>query len=77
MEMIPTDRPKVNDQKRTRNRDILEEFVNSGEDCVLLKDCKHKSAASFQASLLNSIRYFDIKNVSVVVRGEKIYLLRK
>lgn len=77
MEMIPTDRPKVNDQKRTRNRDILEEFVNSGEDCVLLKDYKHKSAESFQASLLNSIRYFGIKNVSVAVRGEKIYLLRK
>lgn len=77
MKMISTDRPKVNDQKRTRNRDILEEFANSGEDCVMLKDWKHKNAASFQASLLNSIRYFGIKNVSVVVRGDNIYLLRK
>lgn len=77
MRMVPADLKVVRHYKKTRNLAILEEFLASGYDCVLLEDFPHKDAKACQASLMCSARHFGINSVVVVKRNDKIYLLKK
>ena len=77
MRMVPADLKEVRHYKKTRNLAILEEFLASGYDCVLLENFPHKDAKTCQSSLMGSARRFGINGVAVVKRNDKIYLLKK
>lgn len=61
---------------KTKNQKLFEEFVNSDFDCVEVENYNHKNAKSAQTCLHNSAKHFGFTNIHVVVRGEKVYLVK-
>lgn len=78
MKLVPTNREKLGHlYKMSKNQKILQEFIDSGEDCVELIDHGHASARNCQTCLCASRRKFGFDNVGIAMRGDKIYLYRK
>lgn len=79
MKLIPYDKKNlggINCYKKPRNLAVIEKFIESGLDCAEIKDYTHKSATSFQTSFYSTIRRFKINTVKVVIRKERVFLIR-
>lgn len=80
MKMVPYDYNKlggVGAYKRTKNQDIVEEFLNSGNTCVEIVGYTNKSAYSCQNSIDNYIHRNRMQNtVSALCRKGHVYLVR-
>lgn len=76
MKMIPYEREKVRYYKKTKNLEILEEFMNSGLECAKIEGYSHKNAKSAQSCLYSSMKRFGLKGIAVVVRKGNLFLLR-
>lgn len=76
MQLVPYDVEKIRYYKPSKNQKILEEFIESGLDCVKLKDWNHKNARSLQSTLYSSKRRFHINNVAIVIRKGGVFLVR-
>lgn len=74
--MVPYDTEKLRHYKPTKNYRLFEEFLNGDADCVQLVDHGHSNAKSCQTSLTGSLRWFGIKGVKVVIRGEDVFLVK-
>lgn len=79
MKMIPFDRDKVRPGYRMHNNNlaILQEFINSGQECVKLEDHGHKTAKTCQTCLCSSRRRFGLNNVGIAIRSGEVFLYRK
>ena len=65
------------EEKKSENQKILEEFVASGLPCCKVVEYHQRNAAAAQTSLYSSAkRYFGDK-VTVIRRGDNVYLVRK
>lgn len=79
MKIVPYDREKLLFQrhyKRTKNLQILEEFMDSDEKCVQLIDYEQCNAKSCQSSFQHSIQNFGFVGVRVVTRGDNVFLVK-
>ena len=76
MKMVPCNLEKTTFYKRTKNYMLFEEFLNGDADCVQLVDHVHTSAKTCQSCLTNSLRWFRINNIKVVIRGEDVFLVK-
>lgn len=76
MKMVPCDTDRLRHYKPTKNYLLFEEFLNGDADCVQLVDHGHKHARACQSCLTNSLRWFGIKGVKVLVRGENVFLVK-
>lgn len=78
MKLIPYDRSKIGKKRRGANQAIIEEFVNSGHDCVKIENYTHKSAESCEASFGKSIQRSPYKDsVDVCIRKGEVFLVKK
>ena len=62
--------------KPTANYKLLTEFVESDHECVELVDYSYSNRKSAQNSLAASVRRFKISSVKVVVRKERVFLVK-
>lgn len=62
--------------RNTRNHKIIEQFVQSGERCVLLDSKKYRDAVSCLQSITASIKRYGYTNVEAHMRSKQIYLVR-
>ena len=62
--------------KKSKNQMILDKFVEGDFSCAEVTNYTHKNVRAAQVSFCNSIRKFKYANVHVVVRGEKVYLVK-
>lgn len=76
MKSKPCERPPCNGHRNTRNRRIIEEFIQSGERCALLEGSKYRDAVSHLQSISASIKLHGYKNVEAHMRNKQIYLVR-
>ena len=76
MKMIPYEWEKVRYYKKTKNLEILEEFVNSGLECAKIEGYPHKNAKSAQSCLYSSMKRFGIDGIAIVVRKGNLFLLK-
>lgn len=79
MKMVPYDREKLmfpRHYRRTKNLQILEDFMNGNADCVQLVDHGHTNAKNCQSCLYNSIVRFGITGVKVVIREGNVFLVK-
>lgn len=78
MKLIPYDVKKLPTKtKMYTNEGILNEFINSGEKCVQVKDYPHVNARSFYTSFWKSIKTFGFeKRVKIRVVGKDAFLVR-
>lgn len=63
-------------KKMPKNLAILQEFLNSGFDIVLLEDYPHKNSYSCATALARSARNFGLP-VRVLNREGQVYLLNE
>lgn len=80
MKLIPYDYKEAMKKKRykpTRNLGILEEFIESGLDCVKLEGYDHKNAETATSSFKSSIKYYGMTNVECFYRKDEVFLIRK
>lgn len=61
---------------RTDNVQIIETFLSSGYDCAEVVDYDQMSCHACAASLGNTIRRCNFKNVNVMIRSGNVYLVR-
>lgn len=62
--------------KRTKNQEIIEEFLNSEHACAMIVDHGYKSAKTAQSSLTNSIRHFGYSHVRISIRGDRVFMFK-
>lgn len=62
--------------KPTSNYTLLTEFVESGHECVELVDYHYSDSKSAQNTLTMSARRFNIGSVKVIVRKERVFLVK-
>lgn len=76
MELIPCDKKELGRiWKPTKNFEILQEFAQSDLDCVRAK-YDHACAKNAATSLNKSIRIFRMDGIKVVLRKDKVYLIK-
>lgn len=76
MNMTPCETMPRKGYKNTRNRRIIEQFIQSGECCVLLDSKKYRDALSCLQSIMASIKRYGYTNVEAHMRDRQIYLVR-
>lgn len=76
MRFTPYDKTNLKHYKPGCNQRMLLEFYESEYDCVEIKDHGHKSVHSFQSNLCVSASRLGLKNVKIVIRGDKIFLVK-
>lgn len=80
MKLTPCDISELGiskEDKKTENQKILEAFIATGCPCCEVTEYSQKSAARAQTSLYSSARRYFGDMVTVMRRGEKVYLVRK
>lgn len=81
MRLVPYDRSKLGHVKgynRTKNLEILEEFMNSGHDCMKLENFTHARAAGCQSALQQSAKRYGLaSSIAIVVRNDEVFLIRR
>lgn len=75
MRLVKCEVPK--NYKRTKNLELLEEFIRSGEKCVRIDgwEEQYRNRTSLQSSMNNSIRKFKVTQVKCIVRGDDVCLI--
>lgn len=75
MGLVKCEVPKF--YKRTKNLELLEEFIQSGEKCVRIDgwEERYQNRTSLQSSMNNSIRKFNVTQVKCIVRGNEVFLI--
>lgn len=80
MKIVPFNKKEIRDLNRyrhTKNQKILQDFIDSGLDCVKIEDYPHKSASVCCGVLRKSAERFHMNNIEILYRGEDVYLVRK
>lgn len=65
------------DRLRSDNYKLLMEFYESTCEVAEVKDYTQKSARVCQISLQNSARRYHLDSIVVIVRGDRVFLMRK
>ena len=75
MRLVKCEVPK--DYKRTKNLELLEEFIQSGEKCVRIDGWEEQycNRTSLQSSILAAIKRFNLTQVKCIVRGGCVFLI--
>lgn len=78
MQLVPYDKAKLGTIKyrRTKNQAILEEFVNSGVECVEIVNFPYRSAKYGQASLMKTVERLGYR-VLVTTRKDRLFLIKE
>lgn len=80
MKLVPYNKNDIDRKhlyRQGRNMRMLEEFMESGLDCVKIEDYPHKNATICQQNLTVSITRMGLrKSVKVVKRKDEVFLLR-
>lgn len=79
MKLMPYDLTKVsnsNGYKHTKNQKILEEFVESGLDCVKVEDWTQKTARGCASSFNTSIGVYKMTGIKAISRKGEVFLIK-
>ena len=77
MTLIPYDKKKLGIiYNKTKNLELLEEFLNSDYDCVRVNGYTHKTADCCAKCLRGSIKRFGLKGISVITRKNEVFLIK-
>lgn len=76
MNLVPYETEKVKWYRRSKNQQILEEFIDSDLKCAKLEGWPQISAKSCQSSMLTTLKRLHISTVKVLKRGDIIILLK-
>lgn len=60
-----------------KNQRLIQAFIDSDETLVEVLDYKHKNAHVCQSSMLGSIRRMKVRNIHVVVREGRVFMLKE
>lgn len=79
MKLVQYDINKLIKKKRVRSNNlaILEEFMNSGLDCVKVEGFTNKNTKSCCNSLNLSIKRYGYKTIKSVTYGGEVFLVKK
>ena len=79
MRLIPYDKSnlKHTGYVKTKNYQILQEFIDSGLDCAKVEGWTHKSASSAQWGLTASIKRFKLNGIKCILVDGEIFLIKK
>lgn len=60
----------------SKNLELFQEFLNSGEECMILRDHNYKNVSSAYSSLRESLNRFNIHSITLVTKDNDIFLIR-
>lgn len=75
MKLVPTNERML--FKKTALLSVLEEFENSGHDCVRIEDYPQSSAKTCYSSFYNAINRYHMNNIKVFTRRGEVYLVKE
>ncbi len=61
--------------RKTKNLEILEEFINSGVKCCEVENFTQASAAICCSTLKASAKRYGFNQITVTFRGERVFLI--
>lgn len=81
MKLVPYEKNNIQNvhvvYRAGRNMRMLQEFIDSGLDCVKIEDYPHKSAMICQQNLTVSVTRLGMrKSVKVLRRKDEVFLIR-
>lgn len=63
--------------KKTSLLSVLEEFENSGNDCVRIEDYPQSSARICYSSFYSAINRYHMNNIKVFMQRGEVYLVKE
>jgi hypothetical protein len=72
IENIKVERPRLNSIG-----DMLLRFIESGQECVEVIDHDYKDAVSLRSTVASAIRYYGFLDISVKMRGDRVFLIKE
>ncbi len=79
MKLVPYDVDKIEGYAfyaKSNNYKILQEFIDSGLDCVEVTEYNHTNHTSCQSSLWKSIRTYRMNSIRCFSRKGKVFLIK-
>lgn len=79
MRIVPYDFKKLNDTKyfkKTELQKILEEFLESGADCVKIEEWTQKNASGCASSFNNAAKRYKMSGVKAISRKGEVFLVK-
>lgn len=76
MRLIKSTIPNFRRSKRTMNRKILEDFIESGEQCCEVVDYETALPYTTTTSLNQSIKRYRIGGIKAVTVNKRVYLIK-
>ena len=82
MTLVPFNKSEIEDIKVERPKfnvigDLLIRFIESGHECVEVIDHDYKDAFSLRSSVASSIAYYGFLDISVRMRGNRVFLIKE
>ena len=82
MTLVPFNKSEIENIKIERPKfnvigEVLIRFIESGNECVEVIDHDYKDAVSLRSSLAGSIAYYGFLDISVRMRGNRVFLIKE
>ena len=78
MKLVPVDEKMLTGgYKTTSNKQIIDEFIESGMKCAEIEGFTQKDAKSCACSFYQTIKRFRVFNVKAIVRKNRVFLIRE
>lgn len=76
MKLVECSINEIGSYKKTKNLEILEEFLNSGLACARVEEYTQVSANGCSTSLKTSIKRYNLHGMDAIRRKDNVYLIR-
>lgn len=79
MRIVPYDFKKIKNKKgykKSELQSILEEFLESGKDCVKIEDWEQKSASSCTSSFNTAAKRYKMTGARAISRNGEVFLVK-
>lgn len=60
-----------------KNQRFINEFMESGFECIEVKDFEHRDAYSCANALRRSVERMNIRSIKVISRNNRVFMIRE
>lgn len=76
MKLVPYDAKQLKWHRLGSNQALIQEFLDSGHDCVKVENFTQNTARNAQSNISVCLKRMGVRNVRAICRGNNLFLLK-
>ena len=77
MKLVPVDEKLLGGYRTTSNKQLIDDFIESGMKCAEVEGFTQQDAKSCASSLYQTIKRYRVFNVKAIMRKDRVFLIRE